>query len=208
MDAINWALTARTVSSSARHVLLVMANAANGSHRAWLSVAKLSVITGLARRSVQRALRDLESASLIRLAELSKGTLAPVYILAVAEPSTRATVAPASYSHPRHTGAGGAPHSHLGAPNTTARGATVTPNPNDPNEPKNAGAPARVDRAPAQDQSPGNGTLTQTGNSAVRPPSPPRPSRQIRAPLEGQELEDRRASVLAELDRLSSTRKP
>jgi hypothetical protein len=54
------------VSQIARHVLLVLAVRANGDGRCYLKVATIADTCRLSERSVQNALRDLESAGLVR----------------------------------------------------------------------------------------------------------------------------------------------
>jgi hypothetical protein len=99
--AFKWALACRCGSSSAKAVLLVMADAANDKERtsmtgqkwpplhAWMSQAALAECTELDRKTIGPALARLESIGLIERAGSEGSTRQiPVYLLRVKEPES------------------------------------------------------------------------------------------------------------------------
>lgn len=131
VQAMTWALEQQIVTEPhARHVLLCLANYADKQGRAaFPSVTSLSLDTGLAARTIQYRLRDLEKEGLIR-----KGNQA----VAAAYIPHRDRV-PVCYDLAMERGACGAPGAcqnttgctpeHNGVHATTQRGAQHAPNP-------------------------------------------------------------------------------
>lgn len=66
VQALDWAF-AQPVKSSARFVLVVLADHADQAHSCWPSVGRISARTGFGASTVRRALTDLEEAGLIRI---------------------------------------------------------------------------------------------------------------------------------------------
>lgn len=135
VQAMSWALTQQVVTDShTRHVLLCLANYADQSGRAaFPAVSSLALDTGLAPRTVQYRLRELESIGLIRRGNQA---VAAAYI-------TQRDRVPVCYDLDLSRGAQDAPRSERGAPEdatgctpeqngvhaTTERGAPGAPNP-------------------------------------------------------------------------------
>lgn len=135
VQAMSWALSQQVVTEShSRHVLLCLANYADQAGRAaFPAVSSLALDTGLAPRTVQYRLRDLESSGLI-----SRGNqaIAAAYI-------TQRDRVPVCYDLDLSRGAQDAPRSERGARHdatgctpeqsgvhvTTERGAQRAPNP-------------------------------------------------------------------------------
>jgi Helix-turn-helix domain len=167
-EALNWALKVRCVPSPARHVLLVMANSANGSAQSWLSVNTLRQITGLGERTIRRALEQLRSSGLIQVLTPARGTLSTHYSLALqgGHSGTPASQAPLPIRHPTPATQAARVVTQAATP------ACQAPNPkNEPIEPQSARA-SNPDgpRAPDQDQSPKSGTLSRADRLALLPP--------------------------------------
>jgi hypothetical protein len=132
---MSWALTQQVVTDShTRHVLLCLANYADQSGRAaFPAVSSLALDTGLAPRTVQYRLRELESIGLIKRGNQA---VAAAYI-------TQRDRVPVCYDIDLSRGAQDAPRSERGAPDdatgctteqngvhaTTERGAPGAPNP-------------------------------------------------------------------------------
>lgn len=162
VQAMSWALTQQVVTDShTRHVLLCLANYADQSGRAaFPAVSSLALDTGLAPRTVQYRLRELESIGLIKRGNQA---VAAAYI------SQRDRV-PVCYDLDLSRGAPDAPRSERGAPDdatgctpeqsgvhaTTERGAPGAPNPptNHPltilNQKECAKAPEKAGKMKAQ----------------------------------------------------------
>ena len=135
VQAMSWALTQQIVTDShTRHVLLCLANYADQSGRAaFPAVSSLALDTGLAPRTVQYRLRELESIGLIKRGNQA---VAAAYI-------TQRDRVPVCYDIDLSRGAQDAPRSERGAPDdatgctprqngvhaTTERGAPGAPNP-------------------------------------------------------------------------------
>lgn len=127
-EAINWAITVTCVPAPARHVLLLLANAANSSHRSWLSVSRLVAQSGLGERTVRRALEQLRSHTLITVTEPAIGIRPATYSLAMqgGQSGTPASQAPLPIRHPT-------PATQAATPATqAARVVTQAPNPYEP----------------------------------------------------------------------------
>lgn len=135
VQAMSWALSQQAVTEShARHVLLCLANYADQSGRAaFPSVSSLALDTGLAPRTVQYRLRDLETMGLIKrgnqaiaAAYISQRDRVPVcYDLDL---SRGAQDAPRDERGAHHDVTGCTPE-HNGVHATTERGAQRAPNP-------------------------------------------------------------------------------
>ena len=135
VQAMAWALTQQVITEShSRHVLLCLANYADQSGRAaFPAVSSLALDTGLAPRTVQYRLRELESAGLIKRGNQA---IAAAYI-------TQRDRVPVCYDLDLSRGAPDAPRSERGARQdaagctpeqngvhvTTERGAQRAPNP-------------------------------------------------------------------------------
>lgn len=135
VQAMSWALSQQVITEShARHVLLCLANYADQSGRAaFPAVSSLALDTGLAARTVQYRLRELEQIGLIKRGNQA---IAAAYI-------TQRDRVPVCYDLDLSRGAQDAPRSERGAqhdvtgctpePNgvhaTTERGAQRAPNP-------------------------------------------------------------------------------
>lgn len=155
VQAMSWALSQQVITEShARHVLLCLANYADQSGRAaFPAVSSLALDTGLAARTVQYRLRELEQIGLIKRGNQA---IAAAYI-------TQRDRVPVCYDLDLSRGAQDAPRTERGAqqdatgctpePNgvhaTTERGAQRAPNPsiNHPlsilNQKEGADAPKR-----------------------------------------------------------------
>lgn len=135
VQAMSWALSQQIVTEShARHVLLCLANYADQSGRAaFPAVSSLALDTGLAPRTVQYRLRELENIGLITrgnqaiaAAYISQRDRVPVcYDLDL---SRGAQDAPRSERGARHDTTGCTPEQN-GVHATTERGAQRAPNP-------------------------------------------------------------------------------
>lgn len=135
VQAMSWALSQQVVTEShARHVLLCLANYADQSGRAaFPAVSSLALDTGLAPRTVQYRLRELESIGLIKRGNQA---VAAAYI-------TQRDRIPVCYDLDLSRGAQDAPRTERGAHDdatgctpeqngvhaTTERGAQHAPNP-------------------------------------------------------------------------------
>lgn len=135
VQAMAWALAQQEVTEShSRHVLLCLANYADQSGRAaFPAVSSLALDTGLAPRTVQYRLRELEASGLIRRGNQA---IAAAYI-------TQRDRVPVCYDLDLTRGAQDAPRAERGAPDdvtgctpeqsgvhaTTERGAQRAPNP-------------------------------------------------------------------------------
>lgn len=162
VQAMAWALSQQEVTEShSRHVLLCLANYADQSGRAaFPAVSSLALDTGLAPRTVQYRLRELESAGLIKrgnqaiaAAYISQRDRVPVcYDLDL---SRGAQDAPRTERGARHDATGCTPE-HDGVHATTERGAQRAPNPpiNHPlttlNQQQGAKAPGKGGKVKAQ----------------------------------------------------------
>lgn len=158
VQAMAWALSQQLVTEShSRHVLLCLANYADQSGRAaFPSVSSLALDTGLAPRTVQYRLRDLETLGLIKRGNQA---IAAAYI-------TQRDRVPVCYDLDLLRGASCAPGASQDAtgctpePNgvhaTTERGAQRAPNPsiNHPltilNQKEGANAPEKVGKGKVQ----------------------------------------------------------
>lgn len=65
--ALNWAWKVHGISSTAKFVLVALADRANQSNKAWPSIGDIEDRTGLSERAVQKALRQLVRAGLIQI---------------------------------------------------------------------------------------------------------------------------------------------
>lgn len=131
VQAMSWALSQQIITEShARHVLLCLANYADQSGRAaFPAVSSLALDTGLAPRTVQYRLRELEESGLIKRGNQA---IAAAYI-------TQRDRVPVCYDLAMERGAPhapGAPHDATGCTSeqdgvhaTTERGAQRAPNP-------------------------------------------------------------------------------
>ncbi|MHC8348684.1 helix-turn-helix domain-containing protein [Pseudomonas sp. RT4P38] len=162
VQAMAWALSQQVVTEShSRHVLLCLANYADQSGRAaFPAVSSLALDTGLAPRTVQYRLRDLEKMGLIARGNQA---VAAAYI-------TQRDRVPVCYDLDLSRGAHDAPRAERGAPQdatgctpeqngvhaTTERGAQRAPNPsiNHPltilNQKEGAKAPETLGKGKAQ----------------------------------------------------------
>lgn len=135
VQAMAWALAQQEVKEShSRHVLLCLANYADQSGRAaFPAVSSLALDTGLAPRTVQYRLRDLEAAGLIRrgnqaiaAAYITQRDRVPVcYDLDL----TRGAQDAPRAERGAHDDATGCTPEHNGVHATTERGAQRAPNP-------------------------------------------------------------------------------
>lgn len=136
------------LAAPARPVLTLLAWYASEDARAWPSVATLCRASGYTRATVQRALRELERAKLIRVSEPSQGKLATVYTVELPPqdgPHIEAGLTRRRLT-PRHEG----PHSEQKGPQSAQKGPhTEAQSVMERHEPQSAGAHAREGAQPA-----------------------------------------------------------
>lgn len=91
-QAINWAYKAKTGSPSAKSVLVCLAQYANRECLCWPSITRLAADTELDERTVQRALRRLETIGLVSVTQRRRGRISQssIYQINVVVASTDA----------------------------------------------------------------------------------------------------------------------